>query len=240
MILYQRRSLLKHKFCIVFRGDKMSNQKIVNYILDNYSSYIDNLDLYGLMDEISEDENIKYFPTLPTVICTIVQLVVDELGGDVVNDILNNTSPRSIYASVHFRDNVVVTKDTISEYEFFGAVFEDGITIKSNMLPKSALEETKMFGIVDLSAVSILEDGNLLYKTSSNCTVKLSKDLKYISPSALRFRSGTTVEFPGTYEEFSNLIESFNKRWTPYARGSFKSAIGRNSIKCSDKEWSLV
>lgn len=218
----------------------MSNQKVANYILDNYSSYIDNLDLYGLVDKIYEDDNLMGISSISTVICNIIQLIIDDLGGNVVNDILDNNSSKMIYPSVHFRDNVVVTKDTISEYEFFGAVFEDGITIKSDMLPRGVLEETKMFGVVDLTSVSMLEGGNLLYKTSSDCTVKLSKDLKYISPSALRFRSGTTVEFPGTYEEFSNLIESFNKRWTPYARGSFKAAIERNHIKCSDKEWSFI
>lgn len=219
----------------------MTNQEAAKYILDNYSSYIDDLDLYGLLHKIDEDENINHIPTMPSVICNIVQLIVDDLGSDVVNDILNtNIYPTSIYSSVHFRDHVVVTKDTLSRYEFFGAIFEDGITIKTDLLPTKTLEETKMFGVVDLTNVRMLEAGNLLYKMSSDCVVKLSKDLEYIAPSALKFQQGTTVEYQGTRKEFAGLISRLSKKWTPHARDSFMSAIGRNSIKCSDGEWSLV
>ena len=224
----------------------MSKKQVI-YIVDNYSSYIDNLDLHGLLEKVHKDENIKTSSTLPPKeFRELVQLIIDELGGDVVNKVykrkaLYNCYDR-IYYGVHFNDRVVMTKDDFSEYEFEGATFENGVIIKSDELPAGALEYANMFGVVDLTNVKRIMEGNLHYTKRSNCTVKLAKDLGFALAATLNFFPDTVVEYPGTHEEFSKLIDGISKRWSPYPEAMYilKDLMKKNHIKCTDKDWSLA
>ena len=102
-----------------------------------------------------------------------------------------------------------ITKDQISELEFSTAVFTNGVTVYSPMLPRYAFSYLKVNGVVDLTRVQILDDLNLLYKINSSCTVKLSTALKTISPKSFKHTPTTTrVEYDGTIKEFSELIST--------------------------------
>ena len=65
----------------------MSNQEVVNYVLDTYSNYIDNLQIIELKNLLSKDTHHYDEYTIKNVINSIMQLIVDECGSDIVNDL---------------------------------------------------------------------------------------------------------------------------------------------------------
>ena len=170
-----------------------------------------------------------------------MQLLVDECGQDIVNDIvLSPDNQYSLYAGVIFNDHVDITKDQISELEFSTAVFTNGVTVYSPMLPRYAFSYLKVNGIVDLTRVQILDDSNLLYKSSSVCTVKLSTALKTISPKAFKHVTGTNIEYDGTIKEFSELISTHWAMWPPRLRSELKESLEYRKILCSDGVWEYI
>ena len=137
-----------------------------------------------------------------------MQLLVDECGQQVVNDIvLSPDNTYSLYAGVIFDDHVDITKDQISDLEFSTAVFTNGVTVYSQVLPEYALSYSKINVIADLTRVKTLCNLNLLYKfNNASCTVRLSTALKTISSKSFKHVAQTSIEYDGTIEEFSELI----------------------------------
>ena len=183
-------------------------KQLLEYTLNMYSKYIDNLDIGNLISLIKSDLDITDGHKEDSVIHDVMQLLVDECGQDVVNDIvLSPDNQYSLYAGVIFDDRVDITKDQISELEFSTAVFTDGVTVYSQVLPEYALSYSKMNGIVDLTRVKTLGNLNLLYKfNNASCTVKLSTALKTISSKSFKHVVQTSIEYDGTIKEFSELI----------------------------------
>ena len=214
-------------------------KQLLEYTLNMYSKYIDNLDIDNLISLIKSDQNITSTNREYGVIHDIAQLLVDECGQDVVNDIvLSPDNQYSLYAGVIFDDHVDITKDQISELEFSTAVFTNGVTVYSPMLPRYAFSYLKVNGVVDLTRVQILDDLNLLYKINSSCTVKLSTALKTISPKSFKHTPTTTrVEYDGTIEEFSELISTHWAMWPPRLRSELKESLEYRKILCSDGVW---
>lgn len=216
---------------------ELSKQELT-YILNRYSEHIDNLDIDNLISLIKSDLDIANGHKEDSVIHDVMQLLVDECGQDVVNDIiLSPDNQYSLYAGVIFDDHVDITKDQISELEFSTAVFTNGVTVYSPMLPRYAFSYLKVNGIVDLTRVQILDDSNLLYKSSSVCTVKLSTALKTISPKAFKHVMGTNIEYDGTIKEFSELISIHWAMWSPRLRAELKESLEYSEIFCSDGVW---
>ena len=214
-------------------------KQLLEYTLNKYSKYIDNLDIGNLISLIKSDQNITSTNREYGVIHDIAQLLVDECGQDVVNDIvLSPDNQYSLYAGVIFDDHVDITKDQISELEFSTAVFTNGVTVYSPMLPRYAFSYLKVNGVVDLTRVQILDDLNLLYKINSSCTVKLSTALKTISPKSFKHTPTTTrVEYNGTIKEFSELISTHWAMWSPSLRAELKESLEYRKILCSDGVW---
>ena len=214
-------------------------KQLLEYTLNMYSKYIDNLDIDNLISFIKSDQNITSTNREYGVIHDIAQLLVDECGQDVVNDIvLSPDNQYSLYAGVIFDDHVDITKDQISELEFSTAVFTNGVTVYSPMLPRYAFSYLKVNGVVDLTRVQILDDLNLLYKINSSCTVKLSTALKTISPKSFKHTPTTTrVEYDGTIKEFSELISTHWAMWPPRLRSELKESLEYRKILCSDGVW---
>ena len=213
-------------------------KQLLEYTLNMYSKYIDNLDIDNLISFIKSDLDITDGHKEDSVIHDVIQLLVDECGQDVVNDIvLSPDNQYSLYAGVIFDDHVDITKDQISELEFSTAVFTNGVTVYSPMLPRYAFSYLKVNGVVDLTRVQILDDLNLLYKINSSCTVKLSTALKTISPKSFKHVAETNIEYDGTIEEFSELINFNWAMWPPRLRAEFKESIEFREILCSDGIW---
>lgn len=213
-------------------------KQLLEYTLNMYSKYIDNLDIDNLISLIKSDPDIANVHKEDSVIHDVMQLLVDECGQDIVNDIvLSSDNQYSLYAGVIFDDHVDITKDLISDLEFSTAVFTNGVTVHSHMLPDNALSYSKMNGIVDLTRVKMLGNSNLLYKFSSVCTVKLSTALKTISPKAFKHVTGTNIEYDGTIKEFSELISIHWAMWPPRLRAELKESLEYSEIFCSDGVW---
>ena len=216
---------------------ELSKQELT-YILNRYSEYIDNLDIDNLISLIKSDQNITSTNKEYGVIHDISQLLVDECGQDVVNSIiLSKNEQFPLYSGVIFDDHVDITKDQISELEFSTAVFTNGVTVYSPMLPRYAFSYLKVNGVVDLTRVQILDDLNLLYKINSSCTVKLSTALKTISPKSFKHTPTTRVEYDGTIKEFSELISTHWAMWQPRLRSELKESLEYRKILCSDGVW---
>ena len=213
-------------------------KQLLKYTLNVYSKYIDNLDIDNLISLIKSDLDIANGHKEDSVIHDVMQLLVDECGQDIVNDIvLSPDNQYSLYAGVIFDDHVDITKDQISELEFSTAVFTNGVTVHSSMLPRYAFSYLKVNGIVDLTRVQILDDLNLLYKINSSCTVKLSTALKTISPKAFKHVTGTNIEYDGTIKEFSELISLHWAMWPARLRAELKESLEYREILCSDGVW---
>ena len=216
---------------------ELSKQELT-YILNRYSEYIDNLDIDNFISSIKSDLDITDGHKEDSVIHDVMQLLVDECGQDVVNDIiLSPDNQYSLYAGVIFDNHVDITKDQISELEFSTAVFTNGVTVYSPILPNYAFSYLKVNGVVDLTRVKTLEDSNLLYKSSSTCTVKLSTVLKTISPKSFKHVTGTNIEYDGTIKEFSELISTHWAMWPPRLRAELKESLEYREILCSDGIW---
>ena len=216
---------------------ELSKQELT-YILNRYSEYIDNLDIDNFISSIKSDISMIEVNKEDSIIHDVMQLLVDECGQQVVNDIvLSPDNQYSLYAGVIFDDHVDITKDQISELEFSTAVFTNGVTVYSPMLPRYAFNYLKVNGVVDLTRVQILDDLNLLYKINSSCTVKLSTALKTISPKSFKHTPTTRVEYDGTIKEFSELISTHWAMWPPRLRSELKESLEYREISCSDGVW---
>ena len=217
---------------------ELSKQELT-YILNRYSEYIDNLDIDNFISSIKSDISIVEANEEDSIIHDVMQLLVDECGQDVVNDIvLSQDNQYSLYAGVIFDDHVDITKDQISELEFSTAVFTNGVTVYSQALPDYAFSYSKMNGIVDLTRVKNLGDSNLLYKlNNASCTVKLSTALKTISSKSFKHVAETNIEYDGTIEEFSELINLHWAMWPPRLRAELKESLEYRKILCSDGVW---
>ena len=217
---------------------ELSKQELT-YILNRYSEYIDNLDIDNFISSIKSDISIVEANEEDSIIHDVMQLLVDECGQQIVNDIvLSPDNTYSLYAGVIFDDHVDITKDQISDLEFSTAVFTNGVTVYSQVLPEYALSYSKMDGIVDLTRVKTLGNLNLLYKlNNASCTVKLSTALKTISSKSFKHVAQTSIEYDGTIEEFSELISLHWAMWPPRLRAELKDSLEYREILCSDGIW---
>lgn len=221
----------------------MDTYDTIKYILDTYPEYINDLRIADLKNLLLKDSNIEENTNIWYSLRTIVQLIVDECGVDIVNDIDlqdNSTIVRSYYSGVAFNQHVNVKKDNILPYEFSYAEFADGITIQSKKLPNGALTGAKVYGTIDLTSVEVLGPSNLDYRFAENCTVKLSKNLKEIEAvSFVVNRSNKPrIEYDGLVSEFNELIENNISRWaSDLGKNTFISLMRILDIKCTDGTW---
>lgn len=214
----------------------------INYILTTYPEYIDTLQIVELKNKLLNDYHIDPW-NISRAISGILQLIIDECGVNIVNDI--NIDDRRVitdyYNGVKFNQHVTIKKDHIQSFEFCFAKFLDGITIQSKKLPRGALKAADMQGIVDLTGVEILEAYNLYYKAPTDCTVKLSKNLKEVDEGSfiLNTAGRPKVEYDGTKEEFNKLIEDNSSKWStkPRSVDTFSSAMKWLIVKCTDGTW---
>ena len=219
----------------------MSNQEVVKYILDTYPEYIDNLRIVDLKNLLLKDSNIEEDIYIWDLLRALMQLIVNECGADIVNDIdLSDNIVSSYYSGVLFYQHVNVRKDSIQPYEFSYAEFADGITIQSKKLTRGSLMGAKICGTVDLTSVEILESDNLNYRFIENCTIKLSKNLKEIEAGSfvVNISNKPRIEYDGLISEFNELIENNVSKWVSATRkNTFISTMKILDIKCSDGTW---
>ena len=223
----------------------MDTYDTIKYILDTYTGYIDSLSIIDLKNLLLKDSNIKEDTNIWYSLRTIMQLIIDECGVDIVNDIDlqdNSTTVGTYYSGVAFNQHVDVKKDNIRPYEFSYAEFADGITIQSKKLPKGALMGARMYGTVDLTNVEILESDNLNYRFTENCTVKLSKNLKEIDTGSfvINMSNKPRIEYDGLISEFNEIIEnSVSKRVGKIDKLRFIFIMRSlaTKIECNDGTW---
>ena len=217
----------------------MSNQEVVKYILDTYPEYIDNLRIVDLKNLLLKDSNIEEDIYILDLLRVLMQLIVNECGVDIVNDI-DLRDNGGYYSGIVFNQHVTIKKDNIQPYEFSYAEFLDGITIQSNKLPRGSLMGAKMCGTVDLTSVEILESDNLIYGFTENCTVKLSKNLREIESGSFLVNASNAprIEYNGLISEFNELIENNISRWVSKTyKSTFIFTVKALSIECNDGTW---
>lgn len=223
-----------------------ADRDTVDYVLNTYHNYIDNLQITELKNILSKDTHDYDDETIENVINSIMQLIVDECGSDIVNDLnLPRQGDWGYYRGVIFNDHVDIRRDNINDSEFAGAKFADGVTVYSKKLNTSALSAIFMNGVVDLTNVVELGRFNLSYWDERNytVTVKLSKNLKKIEPLSFSYRLlDSVIEYSGTVYEFNDLIFENFLSWSDSGKNYFNDAILEDTedtlrIKCLDGDW---
>ena len=219
----------------------MDTHDTIKYILDTYPEYIDSLRIIDLKNLLLKDSNIEEDIYIWDLLRSLMQLIVNECGSDIVNDIdLRDNIVSSYYSGVLFYHHVNVKKDNIQPYEFSYAEFADGVMIQSKKLPRGSLMGAKMCGTVDLTSVEILESSNLNYRFAEDCIVKLSKNLKEINAGSFLtdIANKPMIEYDGTVEEFNELIENNISRFAKRVdKNIFIITVKALSIKCNDGTW---
>lgn len=212
-------------------------KQLLEYTLNKYSEYIDNLDMDHLWGLLKADKKITKTNEENRILHDIVQLLVDECGPSIVNDIVLDEHKYQLYVGIIFDKHVNITKDQLAELEFNFATFYDGLTVYAQEVPNRVFSYSTVDGVVDLTRVKDLGDSNLLFALVRPCTVKLSTNLKKISPKALKHIASTTVEYDGTIKEFSELIDANWNNWAQKLRTEFKESVENRRIFCSDGVW---
>ena len=215
---------------------------IINYVLNTYSDYIDNLQIIELKNLLSKDVHHYDEHTIKKVINSIMQLIVDECGSDIVNDLnLPRQDGWGYYRGVIFNNHVDIRRDNVNDDEFAGAKFIDGVTVYSKKLNTGALSTIFMNGIVDLTNVVELDGFNLNYINDDYIIVRLSKDLKKIDRFAFANKlSNITIEYSGTIHEFNNMIFENFLQWPERYKNQFDDVLEDTNtlrIKCLDGYW---
>lgn len=214
----------------------VSNQTII-YVLETYSDYIDTLKIEELKDLLFADPKIDY-PW--SVIHSIIQLLIDEVGEDIVNDFVIADKDKSPYfRNVVFNNHVNITKNVIRPEEFSAAIFKNGITITAKKLSDGALSGAKMYGVVDLTNAEYLGYENLFYR-AADCVVKISNNLKSINMGtfATNIVTDVKIEYDGLLSEFDNLMtRSISTRYN--IKSTIRQAFGSLVIKCNDGDWTV-
>lgn len=217
----------------------MDTYDTIKYILDTYPEYIDSLHIEDLKNLLLKDSNIEEDIDIYDLLRALMQLIVNECGVDIVNNIDFHDNG-GYYSGVVFNQHVTVKKDNIQPYEFRYAEFTDGITIQSKKLPRGSLTGAKMCGIIDLTSVEILEPENLVYSFAENCTVKLSKNLREIESGSFLVNASDAprIEYNGLISEFNELIENNILRWVNKTyKSTFIFTVKALSIECNDGTW---
>ena len=93
----------------------MSNQEVVKYILDTYPEYIDNLRIVDLKNLLLKDSNIEEDIYILDLLRVLIQLIIDECGVDIVNDI-DLRDNGGYYSGIVFNQHVTIKKDNIHPY----------------------------------------------------------------------------------------------------------------------------
>ena len=211
--------------------------KTINYVLDTYSTFIDNLEIETLKNIFFTDPKIDY-PW--SVMHTIIQLIIDEAGEDIVNDfVISDKSKSPYFRNIVFNNHVNITKDNLRPEEFSAAIFKNGITITAKKLPDGVLSGAKMYGVVNLTSVENLGHENLFYR-AADCVVKISNNLKSINMGTFTTNISTDVkiEYDGLLSEFDDLItRSISTRYN--IKSTIREAFGSLVIKCNDGEWTV-
>ena len=209
----------------------------IEYVLNVYSDYIDNLKIEELKDAFFADPEIVY-PW--SVIHTIIQLIIDEAGEDIVNDFIISDKSRSPYfRNIVFNNHVNITKDKLRPEEFSAAIFKNGITITAKNLPDGVLSGAKMYGVVNLTSVENLGYENLFYR-AADCVIKISNNLKSINMGtfATNISTDVKIEYDGLLSEFDDLItRSISTRYN--IKSTIREAFGSLVIKCNDGDWTV-
>ena len=117
----------------------MDTHDTIKYILDTYPEYIDSLSIIDLKNLLLKDSNIKEDTNIWYTLRTIMQLIVDECGVDIVNDI----------------DLQEYKKETL--YQMFGTVFQDfavlAFPVKENVAASKEVDEARVKEVLEKQAL---------------------------------------------------------------------------------------
>ena len=217
----------------------MVDSKTLEYVLDTYSEYIDNLQIAKLKELLSKDKHRYGRLDVVDIVSSVMQLIIDECGVDIVNKLkLPFQGFYGYYTNVVFDYHVEITRD-IADSEFAHAKFNDGVTIYAKTLPQQALGSTYMNGLVDLPNVVELHGFNFNFANDTgNVTVKLSKDLKIIDCYSFTTRyPNIEIEYPGTMQEFSDMVFENFQSWPDSYKHAFDEDLQEEispKIKCQN------
>ena len=178
----------------------LSNPEIANAI--------DELDIQGLWSKISVLDNTLNieFSRIMKLYEEILQLIVDDIGGQYFIDNIKSNNKRVSLSSLSF-DSPIVIRDDRFEFIFRFCEFNKGVTFDCETMNLSALDMSIVYGnLVLTDKCKLIYNKALNISSKSACDIYIPKSVKRIgrlSPNA--YTKNVRIIYEGSKNQFSQI-----------------------------------
>lgn len=186
------------------------DKPLLEKLLSNHeiANAIDELDIDGLlskMDVSNKTLNLG-FSTMIELYEEILQLIVDDVGGQYFIDNIKSNNKRVSLSSLSF-DSPIVVRDDRFEFIFRFCEFNKGITFDCERVNLSALDMSTVYGnLVLTDKCKLIYNKALNISSGSVCDIYIPKSVKWIgklSPNA--YTKDVRIIYEGSRIQFSQI-----------------------------------
>lgn len=178
----------------------LSNTEIANAIDE-----LDIDDLLSKMDASNKTLNLG-FSTMIKLYEELLQLIVDDVGGQYFIDNIKSNNKRVSLSSLSF-DSPIVVRDNRFEFIFRFCEFNKGITFDCERVNLSALDMSTVYGnLVLTDKCKLIYNKALNISSESVCDIYIPKSVKWIgklSPNACT--KDVRIIYEGSRIQFSQI-----------------------------------
>ena len=186
--------------------DKPLIEKLLS--IPEISSAIDELDIDGLWSQMFVSNNTLNIELsrIMKLYEEILQLIVDDVGGQYFIDNIKSNNKRIHLSSLSF-DSPIVVRDDRFEFVFRFCEFNKGITFDCETINLSALDMTTVYGnLVLTDKCKLIYNRALDISDRSVCDIYIPKSVKRIgklSPNA--YTKDVRIIYEGSKNQFSQI-----------------------------------
>ena len=186
--------------------DKPLLEKLLS--IPEISSAIDELDIDGLWSQMFVSNNTLNIELsrIMKLYEEILQLVVDDVGGQYFIDNIKSSSKKISLSDLSF-DSPIVVRDDRFEFIFRFCEFNKGVTFDCEMMNLSALDMSTVYGnLVLTDKCKLIYNRALNVSDLSICNIYIPKSVKRIgklSPNA--YTKNVRIIYEGSKNQFSQI-----------------------------------
>ena len=186
--------------------DKPLIEKLLS--IPEISSAIDELDIDGLWSQMFVSNNTLNIELsrIMKLYEEILQLIVDDVGGQYFIDNIKSNNKRLHLSSLSF-DSPIVVRDDRFEFIFRFCEFNKGVTFDCETMNLSALDMSTVYGnLVLTDKCKLIYNKALNISSKSVCDIYIPKSVKRIgrlSPNA--YTKDVRIIYEGSKNQFSQI-----------------------------------
>ena len=172
------------------------------------ASAIDELDIDDLLSKMSVSDNTRNIglSTLMKLYEEILQLIIDDIGGQYFIDNIKSNNKRVSLSDLSF-DSPIVVRDDRFEFIFRFCEFNKGVTFDCERVNLSALDMSTVYGnLVLTDKCKLIYNKALNVSNRSVCDIYIPKSVKWIgklSPNA--YINNVRIIYEGSRIQFSQI-----------------------------------